>query len=102
MDILHIDKAAFDKLAAQDKPVVVDFWASWCGPCMKLGRVLEELAAERDDIIIAKVDVDQNAEFAASFGIDAIPAVFLFKNGVEVKRVVGFMDKAALCKKLGI
>ena len=87
MDILHIDKAAFDKLASQDKPVVV---------------VLEELASERNDIIIAKVDVDQNAEFAASFGIDAIPAVFLFKNGVEVKRVVGFMDKAALCKKLGI
>lgn len=102
MDILHIDKAAFDKLASQDKPVVVDFWASWCGPCMKLGKVLEELASERNDIIIAKVDVDQNAEFAASFGIDAIPAVFLFKNGVEVKRVVGFMDKAALCKKLGI
>ena len=102
MDILHIDKAAFDKLTLQDKPVVVDFWASWCGPCMKLGKVLEELASERNDIIIAKVDVDQNAEFAASFGIDAIPAVFLFKNGVEVKRVVGFMDKAALCKKLGI
>ena len=102
MDILHIDKAAFDKLASQDKPVVVDFWASWCGPCMKLGKVLEEIASERNDIIIAKVDVDQNAEFAASFGIDAIPAVFLFKNGVEVKRVVGFMDKAALCKKLGI
>ena len=102
MDILHIDKAAFDKLAAQDKPVIVDFWASWCGPCMKLGKVLEELAAERNDIIIAKVDVDQNAEFAASFGIDAIPAVFLFENGAEVKRVVGFMDKTALCKKLGI
>ena len=102
MDNLHIDKAAFDKLAKQEKPVVVDFWASWCGPCMKLGKVLEELAAERDDIIIAKVDVDQNAEFAASFGIDAIPAVFLFKGGVEVKRAVGYMDKAALCKKLGI
>lgn len=102
MDILHIDKAAFDKLAKQEKPVVVDFWASWCGPCMKLGKVLKELAAERDDIIIAKVDVDQNAEFAASFGIDAIPAVFLFKGGVEVKRAVGYMDKAVLCKKLGI
>lgn len=102
MDILHIDKAAFDKLASQDKPVVVDFWASWCGPCMKLGKVLEEIAAERDDIIIAKVDVDQNAEFAASLGIDAIPAVFLFKGGVEFKRVVGFMDKASLCSKLGI
>ena len=102
MDVLHIDKNAFDKLAAQDKPVVLDFWATWCGPCMKLGPELEALAAERDDIIVAKVDVDQHPEFAAEFGIDTIPAVFLFKNGVEVKRVIGFMDKNTLCKKLGI
>lgn len=102
MDVLHIDKNAFDKLAAQDKPVVLDFWATWCGPCMKLGPELEALAAERDDIIVAKVDVDQHPEFAAEFGIDTIPAVFLFKNGVEVKRVIGFMDKNTLCAKLGI
>ena len=102
MDVLHIDKSAFDKLAAQDKPVVLDFWATWCGPCMRLGPELEALAAERDDIIVAKVDVDQHPEFAAAFGIDTIPAVFLFKNGVEVKRVIGFMDKNTLCAKLGI
>lgn len=102
MDVLHIDKTAFKKLCAQDKPVIVDFWATWCGPCMKLGPVLEAIAAERDDIIVAKVDVDQHPEFAAELGIDTIPAVFLFKNGVEVRRVIGFMDKAALCSKLGI
>lgn len=102
MDVLHIDKNAFAKLAEQDKPVVVDFWATWCGPCMRLGPVLEELAAERDDIIVAKVDVDQHPEFAAEFGIDTIPAIFLFKKGVEQKRVIGLMDKAALCAKLGL
>ena len=102
MEVLHIDRAAFDKLSQQEKPVVVDFWATWCGPCMKLGPVLEEIAAERSDIIVAKVDVDQHPEFAAAFGIDTIPAVFLFKNGVEVKRVIGFMDKNTLCAKLGI
>ena len=102
MDVLHIDRAAFDKLAAQDKPVLVDFWASWCGPCMKMGPGLEDIAAGRDDIIVAKVDVDSNAEFAAELGIDAIPAFFLFKEGVETKRAVGYMDKDTLLKKLGL
>lgn len=102
MDVLHIDKDAFVKLAGQDKPVVVDFWATWCGPCMKLGPVLDALAAERDDIIVAKVDVDQHPELAAEFGIDTIPAVFLFKNGIEQKRVIGLMDKGTLCAKLGL
>ena len=102
MDVLHIDKAAFEKLAAQDKPVLVDFWATWCGPCMKLGPVLESLAAERDDIIVAKVDVDQHPEFAAELGIDTIPALFLFKNGKLEKRCIGFMTKEALCEKLGL
>ncbi|MBR7107166.1 MAG: thioredoxin [Lentisphaeria bacterium] len=102
MDVLHIDRAAFEKLSKQDKPVIVDFWATWCGPCMKLGPVLEEIAAERDDVIVAKVDVDQNPEFAAELGIDAIPAVFCFRGGNESARAVGFMDKATLLKKLGL
>ena len=102
MDVLHIDRAAFEKLSQQEKPVVVDFWATWCGPCMKLGPVLEEIATERTDIIVAKVDVDQHPEFAAELGIDAIPAVFCFRNGKESARVVGFMDKASLLKKLGL
>lgn len=102
MEVLHIDRAAFEKLSQQEKPVVVDFWATWCGPCMKLGPVLEEIAAERTDIIVAKVDVDQHPEFAAELGIDAIPAVFCFRNGKESARVVGFMDKSSLLKKLGL
>ena len=63
---------------------------------------LEEIAAERSDIIVAKVDVDQHPEFAAELGIDAIPAVFCFREGKESARVVGFMDKASLLKKLGL
>ena len=102
MEVLHIDRAAFDKLSQQEKPVVIDFWATWCGPCMKLGPVLEEIAAERTDIIVAKVDVDQHPEFAAELRIDAIPAVFCFREGKESARVVGFMDTASLLKKLGL
>ena len=77
-----------------DRPVLVDFWATWCGPCMMLGPVVAEIAEERKDVIkVGKVNVDEEPELAAKFGIMSIPAVLLFKNGEVVANSVGCISK---------
>ena len=83
-----------------DGPVLVDFWAPWCGPCRVVAPVLEEIASERPDLRIVKLNIDDNQQAAAQFGVISIPTMILFKNGAEAHRVVGAYPKAKLLNEL--
>jgi thioredoxin 1 len=84
-----------------DQPVLVDFWATWCPPCLQLAPILEELAVELDSkLTIGKLDVDENESTAASYGVFSLPTLLLFKNGELVERIVGYKPKNALLSQL--
>ena len=93
---LEITDATFDEVVLKSsQPVLVDFWAEWCGPCRMVGPIIDELSKEYEGkAVVGKVDVDNNQEFAAKFGVRNIPTVLLFKNGELVDRKVGVSPKA--------
>ncbi len=95
MAILHVTDADFEeKVLKNDKPVMVDFYAEWCGPCKMAAPILEELAETyADTVVIGKLDVDESNQMAAEYGVMSIPTVIVFKEGKEVERKIGFGGK---------
>lgn len=95
--VLHFDESGFDTSLKQNKLVLVDFWATWCGPCRMMAPVVEELAADFEGkVAVGKVDVDEEADLAQRYGIMSIPTLILFKDGKPVEQIVGARPKAAV------
>ena len=100
----HINEVTDNNFQAEvlesDTPVLVDFWAPWCGPCRLIAPALEEIAGERDDLRIVKLNVDDNQQTAAQYQVLAIPTMILFRNGAEAKRIQGAMPKKRIESEL--
>ena len=103
MSAIHINKNNFQsEVINSDKPVLLDFWAPWCGPCRMVGPVLEEIAEEHSDIKVGKINVDEEQALAIKFGVSSIPTLILFKDGQIDKRLVGLRTKEQLAAELGL
>ena len=101
MAVVKVNNESFENVVLQNaKPVLVDFYADWCGPCKMLAPVVEEIAAASDAYEVVKLNVDDAPDLAARYGVMSIPTLIVFKGGKEVKRVVGVQSKAALLSLL--
>ena len=96
MSVKMINKNNFEEVKNSDKPVLLDFYADWCGPCRMVAPILHEIAEERPDVIVGKINVDQEEELAMQFGVYSIPTLVVMKNGEVVRQVSGARPKAQL------
>ena len=100
MSVKMIGKNNFEEVKNSDKPVLIDFYADWCGPCRMVAPILHEIAEERPDIVVAKVNVDNEEELAMEFGVYSIPTLVVMKNGEVVKQASGARPKAQILAML--
>ena len=101
MALIHITKENYDSIVNQnEKRVLIDFWAPWCGPCQMIGPIIEEIASERDDIIVGKINVDEEMELARKFRIVSIPTIIVLENGEKFASSLGYKPKADILKLL--
>ena len=101
MSAINVNKNNFNQeVLNSDKPVLLDFWASWCGPCRMVSPIVDEIAAERSDIKVCKINVDEQPELAARFGVMSIPTLVVMKNGKVINQAVGARPKAQILAML--
>ena len=103
MSVIHITKDNFDaEVLHAQKPVLLDFWASWCGPCRIVAPVVEQIAEEYDSVTVGKVNVDDEMALATQFGITSIPTLIVMENGQATGQLIGFRPKEDILKLLGL
>ena len=101
MSVVKITKENFDELVLRSpKKVLLDFWATWCGPCRMIAPFVEEIAAENEELVVGKIDVDEERELAIQFGITSIPTLVVMENGQKKGQMLGFRPKADILKLL--
>ena len=100
MSALAINKENFESVKVSDKPVLLDFYATWCGPCRMVSPIVDEIAEERADVMVGKINVDEEPELAQEFGVMSIPTLVVLKDGAEVNRRVGAAPKAQILAML--
>lgn len=100
VSVIHLTKDSFEQIKGGEKPVLLDFFASWCGPCRLVGPVIEEIAREYPQYAVCKIDVDQESDLAAAFGVMSIPTLVVLKEGKEVARSVGAQSKKKILAML--
>lgn len=100
MSVIHVTKANFQQIINSQQPVLLDFWAQWCGPCRMIAPTVELIAEERPDVIVGKVDVDQEPELAMQFQVNSIPSLFVLENGKVIASSLGVQSKDKILSML--